>query len=214
MYMSDLMSMKLYAVADIHGAQYRMNLVLKNIEAYHPDLVVICGDITQFGPVEMATHMLNQIPVDCFAVRGNCDPLEVNEGIAKSKAINIRLQCVEKNGVQFIGWDPVGTVQIPTMSTESQVFLKKMVHKDAILVSHLPPFGFQDMIFLGKHGGSKEVLAIVDLKKPRLVLCGHIHEDPGVSRQGDSIIVNCSMGKHTEGAIVDIASNIKVTMLE
>ena len=55
-----VLHMKILAVADIHGAQYRLNLVLKNIEIYSPDLVVICGDITQFGPGELAKNFLYQ----------------------------------------------------------------------------------------------------------------------------------------------------------
>ena len=38
--------MKIYAVADLHGSQHRLNLVLKNIQIHNPDLVVVCGDIT------------------------------------------------------------------------------------------------------------------------------------------------------------------------
>jgi len=65
--------MKILSVADIHGSQYRLNTVLNNIGKYSPDLVVICGDITQFGPREVATNFLNQIPVETFAIPGNID---------------------------------------------------------------------------------------------------------------------------------------------
>ncbi|MEE9440640.1 MAG: metallophosphoesterase, partial [Candidatus Thermoplasmatota archaeon] len=63
--------MKILAVADIHGSQYRLNAVLDNIKKYSPDLVIICGDITQFGPGDVATNFLNQIPVETFAIPGN-----------------------------------------------------------------------------------------------------------------------------------------------
>ena len=75
--------MKLFAVADIHGAQYRLNLALKHIETFTPDLCVICGDITQFGPAEVATSFLNQIPVETVAVPGNIDPFDVHQAIDK-----------------------------------------------------------------------------------------------------------------------------------
>ena len=65
--------MKIYAVADIHGSQYRMNILLKNVERYSPDVVVICGDITQFGPGDVAKNFLNQINVETVAVTGNID---------------------------------------------------------------------------------------------------------------------------------------------
>lgn len=56
--------MKIYCIADIHGSQYRLNLILKNIKINQPDLVVLCGDITQFGPGDVATNLLNQIPIE------------------------------------------------------------------------------------------------------------------------------------------------------
>ncbi len=81
--------MRILAVADIHGAQYRLNLVLKNVASYTPDLVVICGDITQFGPGELATNFLNQIQIKTFAVPGNIDTFDVDQGINASNATNL-----------------------------------------------------------------------------------------------------------------------------
>ena len=88
--------MKILAVADIHGAQYRLNLVLKNIERYSPDLVVICGDLTQFGPGELAKNFLDQIPISTFAITGNIDSKDVSKAIDDSKAINIEMKRVEE----------------------------------------------------------------------------------------------------------------------
>ena len=78
--------MKILAVADINGSQYRLNVVLDNIKKYSPDLVIICGDITQFGPGEVATNFLNQIPVETFAIPCNIDTSEVCPAISESNA--------------------------------------------------------------------------------------------------------------------------------
>jgi len=94
--------MKLLATADIHGSQYRLNIILKNIEKYSPDLVVICGDITQFGPGEVAKNFLNQITVDTLAITGNIDSPDVDKAINESKAENINLKKVEKNNISFV----------------------------------------------------------------------------------------------------------------
>ena len=81
--------MKILAIADLHGSQYRLNIVLENIKKYSPELVIVCGDITQFGPGEVATNFLNQIPVETFAITGNIDTADVNNAIDKSRAKNI-----------------------------------------------------------------------------------------------------------------------------
>jgi len=200
--------MKILAVADIHGAQYRLNLVLRNIERYSPDLIVICGDITQFGPWELAKNFLDQIPVETLAITGNIDTPEVSRGIDESKAVGIETKKVVKKGIPFVGTNGFDNNQLKVINN------KKMLDEKTVLVSHVPPFETQDKIFLGRHGGSKELRDIVDKFKPRLVLCGHIHEDPGMIKIDKTIVVNCSLGKRGEGAIIDINEEISVKMLD
>ena len=200
--------MKILAVADIHGAQYRLNLVLKNIERYSPDLVVVCGDITQFGPGEVAKNFLDQIPIDTIAVTGNIDTLDVEKGIDNSKAAKIELKKVLRKGIPFVGVSGINPDHFKILDD------KKMIDNKTVLVTHVPPFDTKDKVFIGMHGGSKELRALIDKYTPRLVLSGHIHEDPGFVKVGKTIVVNCSMGKKGEGALIDIDDNIAVKMLE
>lgn len=208
--------MKIYAVADIHGSQYRLNVVLKHIESYTPDLVILCGDITQFGPREMAIKLLNQIPVKTFAIPGNIDTFDVDQGIIASNAIYLHMRCVVFQNISFIG---IGRdIQTPLfdviINNSDKKALRSILNKTSILVTHVPPFKLQDKIFIGSHGGSKHLRTLIDTSKPRLVLCGHIHEDPGVTKLSDTTVVNCSLGKRTEGAIIEINDKIKVTILD
>ncbi len=200
--------MKILAVADIHGAQYRLNLVLKNIEIYFPELVVICGDITQFGPGELAKNFLDQISVETLAITGNIDTADVSKGIDDSKAINIEMKRVVKKGIPFVGISGAISKQFKIIDE------KKLLDENSVLVSHEPPHGAQDKIFLGMHSGSKELKEIIKKYKPRLLLCGHIHEDPGFTKIGETMVVNCSMGKRGEGALIDINKKLSVKMLD
>jgi len=200
--------MKIYSVADIHGSQYRLNLVLKNIKKYAPDLVVVCGDITQFGPGDIAKNFLDQIPVETIAVTGNIDSPDVESGIDNSRATRIELKKVVKKGIPFVGLNGINPDDFKALEE------KKMVDEKTILVTHVPPFDTVDKIFIGMHGGSKELRKLVDKFKPRLVLSGHIHEDPGYKKINNTIFVNCSIGKRSEGAIIEINDEISVKMLE
>lgn len=200
--------MKLLAVADIHGSQYRLNLILKNIERYSPDLVVICGDITQFGPAELAKNFLDQIPIDTLALKGNIDTADVNLGIDESKATKIEMKRVLKKGIPFVGINGTDPNQLKIIKE------KKLLDESSVLITHEPPYGAQDKIFLGKHGGIKELREIVETYKPRLVLCGHIHENPGFTNIAKTTVVNCSMGKRGEGAIIEINESLSVKMLD
>jgi Icc-related predicted phosphoesterase len=208
--------MRILAAADFHGSQYRLNLVLKNIAAMKPDLVVICGDLTQFGPGQVAANLLNQLPVETLAVHGNIDSSDVPEAIDGSTATNIHLKRVISHGVSFIGIGgdlPSSLADLGISDGSSEQPLKTILTQASVLVTHVPPYKLQDRIFLGTHGGSKALRALVDTASPRLVLCGHIHEDPGVTVSGRTTVVNCSLGKRTEGAIVDVSERITVRML-
>ncbi len=201
-------TVKILATADIHGSQFRLNIVLKNIELFSPDLVIICGDITQFGPGELAKTFLDQIPVETFAITGNIDTPDVAEGIDNSKASRIELKKIVKNGIPFVGISGVDSREFKTFEE------KKLLDEKTILITHVPPFGAQDKVFLGMHGGSKELREMIDKYKPRLVLCGHIHEDPGLSKVKETFVVNCSMGKRGEGAIIEVNDKLSIEMLE
>jgi len=95
--------LKIYAVADIHGSQYKMNLVYNNIKKHKPDLVLVSGDITQFGPADSAKNLLDQIPIQTFAVTGNIDSDDVKQGINESQAELIELKKIKKNNINFVG---------------------------------------------------------------------------------------------------------------
>ena len=199
--------MKILATADLHGSQYRLNIVLKNIERYSPDLVVVCGDITQFGPGELAKNFLDQIPVETLALTGNIDTPDVDKGIDDSKATKIEMKKIVKKGIPFVGVNEIDPNQFKVVEE------KKLLDETSVLISHEPPYGAQDKVFLGMHGGSKELREIIDKYKPRLVLCGHIHEDPGITKIGETTVVNCSLGKRGEGAIIEINEKLSVKML-
>jgi uncharacterized protein len=209
--------MRILAVADIHGAQYRLNLVLQNVASCTPDLVIICGDITQFGPGELATNFLNQIPVPTLAIPGNIDTFDVDQGISASNATNLDKRQVTIQKVPFIGIGREIPSQLADLSIDDgtgKKLLKKLLNTSSVLVTHYPPFKLQDKIFIGSHGGSKELRSLIDLYTPQLVLCGHIHEDPGMTTVGGTTVVNCSMGKRTEGALVEISTTLKVSILD
>ncbi len=61
----------------------------------------------------------------------------------------------------------------------------------AVLVLHSPPKGHCDEAGDGNHFGSEALLAAIEAKRPRLAVCGHIHESWGCeSRVGETPIRN------------------------
>jgi Icc-related predicted phosphoesterase len=55
--------------------------------------------------------------------------------------------------------------------------------EDAVLVLHSPPRGHCDTAGSGEHFGSEALLEAIEEKRPKLAVCGHIHESWGCESQ-------------------------------
>jgi hypothetical protein len=67
-----------------------------------------------------------------------------------------------------------------------------------LLVSHQPPYGYCDEVpdfHSGRfsHQGSRELLDAIDRVKPKVVVCGHLHEGHGQAARGETAIYNVSV---------------------
>jgi Icc-related predicted phosphoesterase len=60
-----------------------------------------------------------------------------------------------------------------------------------VLISHSPPKGVLDMSSDGRSLGSEAVREVIGIKKPKLVVCGHIHGSAGqTARLGSTDVIN------------------------
>lgn len=63
-----------------------------------------------------------------------------------------------------------------------------------ILLTHGPPFGVGDTVAKDTEPlGSPSLLAWIEAKQPKLVVCGHIHGGRGVYRVGETVVVNAAL---------------------
>jgi Icc-related predicted phosphoesterase len=100
------------------------------------------------------------------------------------------------SGVQI--WGLGGAVPTTPFGSWSYDFTEQQAEqllKDCpsggILVTHSPPFGLLDVSSAGKHLGSRAVLATLERCRPRLIVCGHIHDSSGKQlRHGETTVVN------------------------
>ena len=69
--------MRALIIVDIHKSENALDYTLNYIQKYNPDLLIIAGDITTFGPLSFAEDFLANLPkIKTLALPGNCDPRE------------------------------------------------------------------------------------------------------------------------------------------
>ncbi len=189
--------MKVLCIADIHGEASNIKL-LKNI---NPEIILIGGDITNFGGIIQASNVLNEFSNIChkiFAVPGNCDYPEVLK-LLEEKNMNLHGKGIKigDTGIFGVGGSnptPFGTPfeinenKITELLKESYEQVKNS--KVKILLTHAPPFGILDRTSSGLNAGSKAIREFLESYKVDYVICGHIHESFGVVEFNNTIIIN------------------------
>ncbi len=186
MFSEQTVAMRILACADQHGRPDRITRVRALISELRPDVVVLPGDLTHAGTGSETLDLL-ALPLPVLAVPGNMDH--------PAEAAHIRTQGqlggadpVIINGVSFGGPDVARSCDI--------------------LVVHEPPLGILDTGSGGRHFGTTRVRDLVDRLHPRVVLCGHVHESPGIERHGGTLVVNCTMGDgKTSGALIELTAS-------
>jgi Icc-related predicted phosphoesterase len=197
----------IYAVADIHGRQDRLDLIRQNVVALKPDVLVIAGDITGHHRPASDLGQLNDMSVPVLAVRGNMDVPEMERLLEQCPNIaSLHQTKVTIQGVNFVGLG--GTVPVPFSSRvgyrEKRLIeaIEHLIEADSVLVVHPPPYGTLDEGFGNMHAGSRGLRRVILKKQPRILICGHIHERPGWAFIEKTLVVNCSMGRNGTGALI------------
>ena len=201
--------MLIYAVADIHGKARRFAKIEKQLAAFNPDVLIIAGDLTNYVKPRPVLARLNALPVPVLAVRGNTDLRRV-EGLFRAFANlhPLHLSITTMQHISLVGLS--GTVPVPFRSRirfrEKDLFKKAMglVTSQTILVAHPPPYGFLDEVAGKIHAGSRGLYDLIVARQPALLLCGHIHERPGITSIGNTVVVNCNIARTAAGALIQM----------
>ena len=174
--------MKIFAFVDNHGYDDVTKKLIKRIKKYNPDLILCGGDFTIFGE-ELSNNLekFDKLGKKMFIVHGNHeDEKIVRNKCKKLKNIEfVHKRVVEFNKVNFVGYGG-GGFSLVERGLES--FIKriqlKLKKKKVVFLTHAPVFNTKtdDIPLLG-HRGSKSARNFVEKIKPKLVICGHFHEN-------------------------------------
>ncbi|MBI5501545.1 MAG: metallophosphoesterase family protein [Deltaproteobacteria bacterium] len=151
-----------------------------------PDLLLLAGDLAGYDEEGAALDALRS-PVPVLGVGGNMDG-------PRLAAELVRRGWLLDDEPRSVGGFTFGS---PAVRGPCDV-----------LVSHFPPKGTVDATSSGDHLGSTHVRERMRALTPRVLVCGHVHESPGVERAGTTLVVNCSMGAGlARGALILLSAD-------
>jgi uncharacterized protein len=186
---------KLLAFSDLHtDLRQAEELVERSAAA---DVVIGVGDFASVhAGLEDTLDALRGIERPVILVPGNNE----TEGALREacrdweSATVLHGEGAEIAGLAFFGLGagvPVTPWEWSFDLTEQEAArMLKPCPEGCVLAAHSPPRGHVDLS-RGEHLGSESILRAIEAKRPRLALCGHIHEQWGQeSRIGSTRVVN------------------------
>lgn len=200
--------MKLVCISDTHNNHHQINIP-------YGDVLIHAGDITYTGEIANVLdflYWLNDQPhKNKIFIAGNHDgclqdyPELMADAIAQFPSITyLQDSSVEIDGVKFYGSPWVPRFGDWWFNLASRYDLKEkwdLIPNDTdVLITHTPSFCNRD---INKHGmccGCEELAYALHRVKPKVHVCGHIHEDYGEKYLYDiqTIVVNACIntGNH------------------
>ncbi len=207
------------AITDIHGDYRRLAEFGDALAA--ADVVLLTGDLTQFGHRRAASEVLDAVRghnENVLAVAGNCDYPDVGDFLA-AEDVNLDGRCRVIEDVALLGLG--GSLPAPgrTPNERDEAELADRLEAAAseapadlpwVLVSHQPPLNTcADRVHGGQHVGSRSVRAFIEEHQPVVCLTGHIHEGRGTDSIGETTIVNPGPLRSGHYARIEVRDGLK-----
>ena len=192
--------MRIVSFGDVH-------MSLRNIERLGPqiaaaDLVILSGDLTNFGgrdDAEEVLHAARRFGRNVLALPGNLDRPEVIPFLReRGVSLHGESRLFGDLGVFGCGGSNLTPFRTPTELSEEEIgALLEQAYVDVagaprrLMVCHTPPLDTAtDRIRNGQHVGSPTVRAFIERHQPDACITGHIHESAGIDRIGATVVVN------------------------
>jgi Icc-related predicted phosphoesterase len=192
--------MKIISFGDVHMATRNLDRMAEVLR--DTDLVIVSGDLTNFGGIDDARKVLDDVRRACshvLALPGNLDRREVTPFLeAEGIALHGKGVVVDGIGIFGCGGSNITPFNTPTELTEDEIY-ETLRHGHAavqdrrplLMVCHTPPYKTNcDRIVGGKAVGSTSARRFIEEVKPDLCISGHIHESAAIDAIGPTTIIN------------------------
>ena len=187
--------MKILAFSDIHASAKAACALVE--AAREADLVIGAGDFCNARQgLDEAMAMFDGIEAPFAVVPGNAESADELRAASRPGITVLHGEGAELAGLRLFGLGnavpetPFGAWSCDISEAEAEALLAPCTAAD-ILILHSPPKGVADETSSGLSVGSTAIRAAIRRIRPRLALCGHIHDSWGQEGQiGATRVVN------------------------
>ena len=210
--------MKFLVITDLHQKTENLPWINGLVDEYEPEAILCLGDVTDMGTGDQAADIISKMNCRVYCLPGNCDARDLPEKISRV-ATDMHGRSAEIGGVYIagLGGSNITIFDTPFELTEEEIDakLRPISRPGMVLMTHAPSYDIFDHIPNGTPVGSPAIRKIAEEFKPVLALSGHIHEDFGVEKIGDTVFCNPGPAKDRYAAVVEIVEgNVTVKMIE
>lgn len=201
--------MKILAAGDIHGDQALAKRLAERAEKENVDLVIITGDITHFD--KTPDNIIGQFKKKnkkVLFIPGNHDSFATADFLAEIYGIkNIHGYSVKYDDVGIFGCGGANVGPANKLEEKEMYDILKQGFegikdlKKRIMVTHVHPKDTLMEKLSNFIPGSSGVKRAVEIFRPDILLCSHVHEAEGIEEKiGNTKVIN--VGK--QGKIIEI----------
>lgn len=195
-------SMKIVCISDTHTKH-------KEVILPKGDLLIQAGDLSWVGSELQLIDFFKWFAKQNFKhkifIAGNHDLMFERNPIQAQSLIPKNIIYLEESSVTIEGIKIYGTPITPYFfnwafnrypGQDIEQHTRKIPNDTDILITHGPPCGILDANAKGEHCGCPSMLSKIQEVKPKLLICGHIHEGYGRLQKEKSLYVNASLLNH------------------
>jgi uncharacterized protein len=154
------------------------------------DAVIAAGDYASIHEgLSEIIDALSAITAPTIVIPGNNETADALRAACAGweTATVLHGQTARLDGVEFFGLG-AGVPITPwdwsfDLSDNDAAELLRDCPEGAVLAVHSPPYGHCDVAGSGDHLGSTAILEAIELRRPPVAVCGHIHESWGTESQ-------------------------------
>lgn len=176
--------MKFLAFADLHDDQQKLANLFKRANSEDINFLVCAGDISNFGKgLKVTLKKLKELGKKVYFVPGNHEENFPLEELSREFPffVNMHNQAAKLNGYILLGHGGGGFGQEDAQFRKiARKWYGNYKNEKIILLTHMPPYGSKVDLLNQQHVGNLDYRKFIERIKPKLVICGHLHETVGV----------------------------------